>query len=658
MQLNKLVFLAALAASSLLANQRYNNYCQQGGKTVITSGVSGAPKVQASYPQCQVRVYNSGTVTLATLYSDNIGTPKPNPFTANTDGSYYFYAANGRYDVTMSAGGLPAPVTIGDVLLADPFSSSVVFGSALVAANFAFQARPVGNLSAGSTTVTFSPVPSGLNGSDSFHWLWATGGTPEACLVNGGSGISNAPSGTISVSCAHAHAGATLSSATSGVQEAVQYIATSFPNPWNGTISVGGITGVQILYAPVTIAPPVQVTIIGSSIQTNTVMRDGSFTWDHMFKVMNGASAFFQDMQIIAGFAIVTGNYTGIWSNGGLHTSRIIISLSGGMNGILSDSAGTTVLDHTYIQSGDSTHPSNYGIKFDCSIGGPGADNVNVFLLDVVVAAYGNPQLARGLDITCGDGFQITNSDLQGQVGMILDPGDGKHVYNVLASNVFIDLVSNEGVVFATAGSGTIKHVIWSGGEINCEGTGLVGLDFGSLFGAPNLDYALFTGTHIAQCKNSGVIIPNITAFTNPSISLVGATIADNGLAPTSPGVLIANGAHGFKLIGNKIGSAVNATFPATQQNAIFFSGTANGIISGNDLCGNVSTALASTGGQLSGIIQGNLCFNDGVPFSALANLSGLPLGTVLYVTDANATCNAGGGTGRNCQKVAAGWAN
>lgn len=49
-----------------------------------------------------VTVYLAGTATLATLYSDNSSTALANPFTANTQGEYTFYAADGRYDVVVS----------------------------------------------------------------------------------------------------------------------------------------------------------------------------------------------------------------------------------------------------------------------------------------------------------------------------------------------------------------------------------------------------------------------------------------------------------------------------------------------------------------------------------------------------------------------------
>jgi hypothetical protein len=114
--------LAATLAPFGWGNQRAQGFCEQGNKPVVTAGTTSTTKVQASYPSCQVSVYLTGTLTLATLYSDNSSTPKANPFTADAFGHWFFYAANGRYDVALSGGGLPAPWTLGDVLLADPFS--------------------------------------------------------------------------------------------------------------------------------------------------------------------------------------------------------------------------------------------------------------------------------------------------------------------------------------------------------------------------------------------------------------------------------------------------------------------------------------------------------------------------------------------------------
>lgn len=69
-----------------------------------------------------VSVKDFGTDTLATLYSDNGVTPKANPFTAAADtGIYGWYAANGRYDETVTPeSGDGDAYTNTDLLLYDP----------------------------------------------------------------------------------------------------------------------------------------------------------------------------------------------------------------------------------------------------------------------------------------------------------------------------------------------------------------------------------------------------------------------------------------------------------------------------------------------------------------------------------------------------------
>jgi hypothetical protein len=69
-----------------------------------------------------VYVYNYGTSTLATIYSDNGVTTKANPFTVNTDGTLEFYAANGRYSLTITDPVL-ATKNITDLILEDPNDS-------------------------------------------------------------------------------------------------------------------------------------------------------------------------------------------------------------------------------------------------------------------------------------------------------------------------------------------------------------------------------------------------------------------------------------------------------------------------------------------------------------------------------------------------------
>lgn len=125
---SKLLFplLVLILAGPAWANQRAQGDCMRGNNVVVTSGLNSTTKVMQSFPLCTVTVFISQTSTLATIYSDNLNTPLSNPFTSDSTGHWFWYAANGHFDVQLSGGGLGSPYTLGDILLADPAAGGVV----------------------------------------------------------------------------------------------------------------------------------------------------------------------------------------------------------------------------------------------------------------------------------------------------------------------------------------------------------------------------------------------------------------------------------------------------------------------------------------------------------------------------------------------------
>lgn len=126
--------LCALALCCAAHGQFFavNGQCSKGGQAVVTQGLKSSATtpiptggavatgtgVLASYPSCSVNVYITGTTNRATLFSDAAHSHAlTNPFTANTDGSWLFFTAQGQYDVTMTGGGLPTPVTLTGVAI-------------------------------------------------------------------------------------------------------------------------------------------------------------------------------------------------------------------------------------------------------------------------------------------------------------------------------------------------------------------------------------------------------------------------------------------------------------------------------------------------------------------------------------------------------------
>jgi hypothetical protein len=124
------------------------------------------------------------------------------------------------------------------------------------------------SLIAGNNTLTMTPIPNGVNGSDSGHRLYVSGGTgaADSCLITGGSGTSGQPSGQLIINCANTHSGAwTIRSATTGVSEAMQAACT------NNSKSVLIPGGSYTFYAAATI-PCVNLHVIGAGAGTTTIV--------------------------------------------------------------------------------------------------------------------------------------------------------------------------------------------------------------------------------------------------------------------------------------------------------------------------------------------------------------------------------------------------
>lgn len=333
------LFFAFIMSAS--ANQRVTIFCMQGGHFVVTNGVPSVTQVEQSYPSCTMTVYPAGSSTPVPgnqIFADNSGTVKGNPFNADATGVGFFYAANSRYDVVISGGGgggLPAPYTIGDILLQDNSAggtiTSVTGGSgvscntvsgAVTCTNsgvVSFNTRtgavaiqngdvnfnqlagsiapgqipsttitpamlngvqgngaktqlstggttpndcvkfdangntidagaacggsgtlvlmstydftpqtPGGTLTAATpVTITLTPCPLGVAGTDTNHYLYIVGGTgtAEPVLITSGSCVSGGGSGTVGFTPANSHSGAwTIKSATAGGQEGVNVL--------------------------------------------------------------------------------------------------------------------------------------------------------------------------------------------------------------------------------------------------------------------------------------------------------------------------------------------------------------------------------------------------------------------------------------------------
>lgn len=95
-----------------MARGRIQGWVEQGGHTVLTDGRVSTDKVQQSFPLATVTVFNAGTAILSTIFSTEAGAPQSNPFIADADGKWGFWADVARYDVQFSGSGIATPYTL------------------------------------------------------------------------------------------------------------------------------------------------------------------------------------------------------------------------------------------------------------------------------------------------------------------------------------------------------------------------------------------------------------------------------------------------------------------------------------------------------------------------------------------------------------------
>jgi hypothetical protein len=159
--------LVGLFSQPAEARQRIQGWCQQGGGQVNTGGNLSSNFFQQTYKGCTVSIFTTGTTNLISIYADNSGTVKANPFVADANtGLWFFYADNQRVDIQFSNGGIGSPFTLGDFLVNDNTTTPVTTINALAfSATPTFAAGPNGIFTMTLTgNVTSSTITGSLTG--------------------------------------------------------------------------------------------------------------------------------------------------------------------------------------------------------------------------------------------------------------------------------------------------------------------------------------------------------------------------------------------------------------------------------------------------------------------------------------------------------------
>ena len=491
-------------------------------------------------------------------------------------------------------------------------------------------ATPGGNLVVGANVITLSPVPLGVNGSDTNHYLYISGGTgtAEAVPIIGGTAVGGAASGTVIVTAAHTHSGTwQIASATGGIQEAILYACA------NGSLSVYLKT--CTVHATITIPASCGSEIFGAGTSATTITAAADFDTaggDILSYATSSVGRFsMHDFAIVAGAGHASGANIAIRGMSSGFLSNIFAL--GGFNGILIDGGNGFFSDNIHLLA-----YANIGVYLHATTvtGGrhhgwtmSGQDNSQGSLLIEAVTGGG---------ATAGLNF----SDLSfqgGQIGIQIYANGG--VCNEMVfSNLILDSNKTVGIRMIGSGGGNGIHIN------NLRG---------SMATAPLIDtyggfsdISLVGGSGTAGGNSTGMVIRGTQNFTIADFNMAGGGSAGANdiclLISTDPNtnqatanLKVSNSSFGF--------TATGAPGSATQGLVISPAAHTNLHISDSDFSGNSQNINDSNLNPTiyTGYVRG---MSDTVPTVASATTLTFPRmaqgGTVQITGNAGVTAVAG----------------
>jgi hypothetical protein len=476
--------------------------------------------------------------------------------------------------------------------------------------DFAAQ-TPGGSLIAGNNSITLSPVPKGVNGTDVCHYLYISGGTgtPEAVRITGGTAVSGATSGTVIVTCAYAHSGAwTIRSATAGIQEAIQV-----------TPAQGGIirvpAGQYTIYGP-TCVQVSNIRIIGDGFYTTWL--ETTYTGGTLFDFEGGTGNpaggnSLESMTIVGPNNSASTNYA-VSIDNQVHFFLRYLNISQVANGIRivnNSNSDALSIEQTVVSYFN-------GIAYNI-LGSNSQTFVNVSAISGTTGTSIGFQVTRTGALTIRGGYTFHVG-----YGMLINPTE--FAANIWVSDLIVDTGSNDGIRFYPSGTGYIESAVfintWTSA---CTGNGVYMETVGT---AARIEAIQFLGHRAIINSYGGFVIrgKNVKKITISNCDIKANSVASPN---ASDGIFIVpdtDGPDGITIVNNDIGS--NSQHISFQRFAINFGyGTGGGatdnvIVTGNRCTPGMFITLAGQMRYIEGldVITGNnIVAKDNTPG---ANLS------------------------------------
>ncbi len=700
--MKRLFIISALffaLASPVGAYVRVQGFCENGG----IANPQTTKKFMGSYPSCTVTVFQSGTTNLASIFSDNIGTPKSNPFTSDsTTGYYFFYAASAlspanRLDIQFSGGGI-ATYTLGGILPLDPLDVPAIMvypgaglpistGSAWASSLTPVQSKIlIGNSTpawaVSAWTIADPGAANGVLVSDGTNWTRTT--VPNAGLSNSSitiAGHSVSLGGTQALASTDLSdsstiiTGSRLDNVFSGSNgflkrtgAATYSIDTTTYLTGNQNITLSGdVTGGPAATAITTTVAKVNGVSYGTSPSTNTVPVVTGLNTVTYEAVPNAALS--NSSMTIAGHSVPLGGTQTLATADLSDGSDVVLkTVSATFGAHTYDFTGTTL---TTLRVGAGlTASANGDIGYDTTnknwhAWGNAADNL--VLLKPTASAVSDSDCARfsvsggvvtivsaGGTCTTGAGGGTVNSGTAGQIGYYATST------NAITGNANLT-ISNGSVTFGVANSvaGSIL--------LNGSGSGTVTVQTAAAAGTWSLTLPTTGGTngYFLQTNGSGVTTWAVAsgsgtvnsgtashlsyyASTTNAVSDMGAdfTFSTHTLSVGASGILDVSAGSALKVPGS-------AAYAPTTSESIGYDTTGNWYVGGiNGTSYKIATWTGSAPTNGNGVkwLSGGYLGDAGAAYltaaanQALSNLSGVSINTSLLpqvAVDLGSSANA-----------------
>lgn len=440
--------------------------------------------------------------------------------------------------------------------------------SAVASASYAFAPQtPGGSLIAGNNSITLTPVPQGVNGTDKDHYLYISGGTgtAEAVLITGGAAVSGAASGTLIVNCANAHSGAwTIGTATSGAAEAQQanLQTNPFGNNYTTIILPAGTVpfhGTMTLFAGTVLrGQGIGNTFVTGDLALSPIVQTGDFT-----NGIIGYDCGLADLWVTRAAGTIPVNTIGVYFGAFAQAWTENLRITRNYIGAKTDNSSLGLsMQHTFIAQSSFVHlwlKDMAEFTADALRFGMNAEGTTI------VPTY----LVQVSGIT--NDVKFVNSGFFGPGGA---PAQYALGFTGATGEIFLFdqciVESVESLVFSDAATAQIRTMKWANSRLTGDA------------GSPQAAFVLNAATQLLTCGFNMVQVGAFSSFnlTNPNKSTI------TGSFLSVPQTYTGGAGGGMVYAGNT--SAANVTFAGTWTDSL--------VVSDNAFSGGILTYTGVSG--------------------------------------------------------------